>query len=86
VSPFAPFHWFNRYAYLKLGVLASCQLVFMSTVLQKHLNAKRKDMQSFSIFYNSKVLITIDHVKQVKATFNTIRSKYRYNNDLLLTL
>ena len=21
-----PFHWFKRYAYLKLGVLASCQL------------------------------------------------------------
>ena len=25
-----PFHWFNRYAYLKLGVSVSCQLVVKS--------------------------------------------------------
>ena len=25
-SPRSPFHWFNCYAYLKLGVLTSCQL------------------------------------------------------------
>ena len=27
----APFHWFNRYAYLKLGVSAWCQLFYLQT-------------------------------------------------------
>ena len=31
----APFHWFNRCAYLKLGVSASCQLVIIMETMNK---------------------------------------------------
>jgi len=32
ITPRIPLHWFNRYAYLKLGVLASYQLLQVETV------------------------------------------------------
>ena len=33
-GPRAPFHWFNRYAYLKLGIPASCQLYSMGITVE----------------------------------------------------
>jgi len=48
----APFHWFNRYAYSKLSVSASCQLDYIVQNVSKSLNVPVKSHNLYDCILN----------------------------------